>query len=340
MVTPAHHPADSADTADTAVDRAAASAAAGAAGVGGGVGGGVGRAGVAEDPWLLDEFRRSLTSVGDATRTAYLGDIAAFSGWAERGSVASPQQASRTLLRRYLASQSTRALSKRTMARTVSSLRRYFGFLHRRGIVATDPTVRLLAPQGEGRLPRVLQPAELDAILDNPPVRIEPNPAADARDQAILELLYGSGLRVSEVCSLDTSQIDLSNRSVRVWGKGGKERIVPISQPTVTAVNAWMECRSAFPLHNEVDGRLVFRNARGRAITPRDVRRILDRRASSPTHPHALRHTFATHLLEGGADLRVVQELLGHADLATTQHYTHVTRDRLRSVYQGAHPRA
>jgi integrase/recombinase XerC len=339
MVIPAHH------LADTAVDRAAASAAARSAAarsacVGGAEGEGDGGSYVVEDPWLLDEFRHSLTSVGDATRTAYLGDIAAFSEWAERGSVASPQQANRTLLRRYLASQSTRSLSKRTMARTVSSLRRYFGFLHRRGVIAADPTVRLLAPQGEGRLPRVLQPAELDAILDSPPVRIEPNPAADARDQAILELLYGSGLRVSEVCALDTSQIDLANRSVRVWGKGGKERIVPISLPTVSAVTAWMACRSAFPFDPEVDARLVFRNARGRAITPRDVRRILDRRASSPTHPHALRHTFATHLLEGGADLRVVQELLGHADLATTQHYTHVTRDRLRSVYQGAHPRA
>ncbi len=299
------------------------------------------RAGAAvEEAWLLVDFRRSLTSVGDATRTAYLRDVSAFVDWAQGGSVVEPQGVGRTLLRRYLASQSTRALSKRTMARTVSSLRRYFGFLHRRGVISADPTIRLLAPAGEGRLPRVLQPAELEAILDNPPARVEPNPAADARDQAILELLYGSGLRVSEVCGLDTSQIDLSRRSVRVWGKGGKERMVPISQATVAAVTVWMDVRAQFPAASDADPKLVFRNTRGRPITPRDVRRILDRRAASPTHPHALRHTFATHLLEGGADLRVVQELLGHADLATTQHYTHVTRDRLRSVYQGAHPRA
>lgn len=292
------------------------------------------------DPWLLAGFRQSLTSVAEATRTAYLQDVSAFVVWAQRGSIGSPDAVGRTVLRRYLASQSTRALSKRTMARTVSSLRRYFGFLHRRGVIATDPTVRLLAPQGEGRLPRVLQPDELHTILDNPPERVEPNPGADARDQAILELLYGSGLRVSEVCSLHLTQIDLARRSVRVWGKGGKERLVPISEPTVRSVSSWLAVRQAFPAADGVDPLLVFRNTRGRPITPRDVRRILDRRSSAPTHPHALRHTFATHLLEGGADLRVVQELLGHADLATTQHYTHVTRDRLRTVYQGAHPRA
>ena len=294
----------------------------------------------AEDSWLLDAFRDSLTSVGEATRVAYLRDVAAFVHWAQRGATQDPGSVDRTLLRRYLASQSTRALSKRTMARTVSSLRRYFGFLHRRGVIPADPTVRLLAPSGEGRLPRVLQPAELEQILDRPPQRVEPDPVADARDQAILELLYGSGLRVSEVCSLTMGQVDVRRRAVRVWGKGQKERIVPISEPTVTSIQTWVGVRDRFAQHAEVNPALLFRNTRGRPITPRDVRRILDRRSAVPTHPHALRHTFATHLLEGGADLRVVQELLGHADLATTQHYTHVTRDRLRAVYQGAHPRA
>ncbi len=294
----------------------------------------------ADDCWLLEAYRDSLTSVGEATRVAYLRDIAAFVQWAQRGATNDPGVVDRTLLRRYLASQSTRALSKRTMARTVSSLRRYFGFLHRRGVIAADPTVRLLAPKGEGRLPRVLQPNELEQILDTPPQRVEPNPVVDARDQAILELLYGSGLRVSEVCSLTIGQVDLPRRSVRVWGKGDKERVVPISEATVTSIQAWLGVRERFVKHADSSPQVLFRNTRGLPITPRDVRRILDRRSAVPTHPHALRHTFATHLLEGGADLRVVQELLGHADLATTQHYTHVTRDRLRAVYQGAHPRA
>jgi integrase/recombinase XerC len=290
--------------------------------------------------WLLSRFQLSLTSVSEATRRAYLQDITAFTTWAERGAAHSPVEVTRVLLRRYLASLSSRSMSKRTMARAVSSLRRYFGFLHQSGVVQTDPTVRLHAPKGEGRLPRVLQPGELETILDTLPQRSEPQPLIDARDQLVLELLYGSGLRVSEVCGLTDDQLDVGRRSVRVWGKGAKERAVPISEPAALAATTWLANRKKFPCAEGVDARLLFCNTRGRALTPRDVRRILDRRAVAPTHPHALRHTFATHLLEGGADLRVVQELLGHADLATTQHYTHVTKDRLRSVYNSAHPRA
>jgi integrase/recombinase XerC len=297
-------------------------------------------AATADSVWQLMPFRQSLTSVSDATRRAYLQDIGAFTEWAERGAASSPTQVTRLILRRYLASLSTRSMSKRTMARAVSSLRRYFGFLHRSGAIQTDPTVRLHAPSGEGRLPRVLQPKELEPILDAPPQRVEPQPLLDARDQLVLELLYGSGLRVSEVCGLTVDQLDVARRSVRVWGKGSKERAVPISDPAAAAGSIWLANRSKLPRHDDVNPNLMFCNTRGRPLTPRDVRRILDRRATTPTHPHALRHTFATHLLEGGADLRVVQELLGHADLATTQHYTHVTKDRLRSVYNSAHPRA
>jgi integrase/recombinase XerC len=290
--------------------------------------------------WSLTPFQQSLNSVSPATRRAYLQDITAFAQWAQRGAADSPTQVTRVILRRYLASLSTRSLSKRTMARAVSSLRRYFGFLHRSGTIQVDPTVRLHAPSGEGRLPRVLQPSELESILDSPPQRVEPQPLLDARDQLILELLYGSGLRVSEVCGLTDDRLNVAQRSVRVWGKGSKERTVPISQPAADAAGFWLKNRSQLPREEGVDVRLLFCNTRGRPISPRDVRRILDRRAAAPTHPHALRHSFATHLLEGGADLRVVQELLGHADLATTQHYTHVTKDRLRSVYNRAHPRA
>jgi integrase/recombinase XerC len=294
----------------------------------------------ADGLWLLAEFEQSLTSVSDATRLAYVSDVRAFIEWANRGSFNTPPQVTRVVLRRYMAGQHTRGMSKRTMARAVSSLRRYFAFLHRRAVIDTDPTVRLSAPGGEGRLPRVLQPTELAEILDAPRSRPEPDLASDARDQFVLELLYGSGLRVSEVCSLTMGQVDFARRSVRVWGKGSKERTVPISEPAVAAGKSWVARRGDFPCAVEVNSELLFRNTRGNPLTPRDVRRLLDRRSTTATHPHALRHTFATHLLEGGADLRVVQELLGHSDLATTQHYTHVTKDRLRGVYNASHPRA
>jgi integrase/recombinase XerC len=157
----------------------------------------------------------------------------------------------------------------------------------------------------------------------------------------VLELLYGSGLRVGEVCGLAPADVDVRSSTVTVWGKGGKQRRVPMSRPAADAVSGWLQRGAAAiePADADAEGAL-FRNARGRRLTPRDVRRIIDRRSTEPTHPHALRHTFATHLLDGGADLRVVQELLGHADLSTTQHYTHVSKERLRAVYESSHPRA
>ena len=162
---------------------------------------------------------------------------------------------------------------------------------------------------------------------------------ADApRDDAVLEVLYGSGLRVSELCGADVDAVDLRAGAISVWGKGAKQRRVPLSEPAVDALRAWLAIR-----RDVVDphaGAALFANERGKRLTPRDVRRIIDRRAARPTHPHALRHSFATHLLDGGADLRVVQELLGHADVATTQRYTHVSRERLRQVYAQTHPRA
>ncbi len=153
-------------------------------------------------------------------------------------------------------------------------------------------------------------------------------------------MLYGSGLRIGELCSLGPADLDLARGRATVWGKGGKQRVVPLSDPAVDALRAWIDGprRTLVADHADIDA--LFVNRRGRRLTPRDARRILDRRAASPTHPHALRHTFATHLLDGGADLRAVQELLGHADLATTQRYTHVSRERLRSVYEATHPRA
>ena len=160
------------------------------------------------------------------------------------------------------------------------------------------------------------------------------------RDDALLELLYGSGLRIAEATALDVDELDLARGRVVVWGKGGKQRTVPLSEPATACLRRWLaEGRVHLATDLSPPG-AVFLNRRGRRLTPRDARRILDRRASEPTHPHALRHTFATHLLDGGADLRVVQELLGHSDVATTQRYTHVSKERLRTVFDATHPRA
>ena len=283
--------------------------------------------------WHEREFLASLTSVAPRTLEAYGTDLAGFTTWAARGGVDGPGGVDRTLLRRYVAHLSTRRYAKRSIARKVSALRRYFRWAARTGRIEVDPSSNLSAPRGEGRLPRVLRQEELSVLLDAPGgAALAGDPAFRARDDAVLELLYGSGLRVGELCSLDPGDLDLDRARATVWGKGGKQRVLPLSEPAVVALQAWLAHRP--------DQAALFVNRRGHRLTPRDVRRLLDRRASSPTHPHALRHTFATHLLDGGADLRAVQELLGHADLSTTQRYTHVSRERLRSVYEATHPRA
>ncbi|MBV8693428.1 MAG: tyrosine-type recombinase/integrase [Actinobacteria bacterium] len=267
--------------------------------------------------------------------------MAAFVDWAERGGVEDPTGVDRLLLRRYLAYLSTRRYARRTIARKAAALRRYFRWLARTGAVPVDPSLRLSAPAGDARLPEVLSRSDLETLLDSPPsVVADDTPSRRMRDDAVLELLYGSGLRVAELCGLNLGDVDIPQQRLTVWGKGSKQRQVPLSEPAVEAIQGWLErgrvefLRPGSPLD------AVFLNNRGNRLGPRDVRRILDRRAASPTHPHALRHTFATHLLDGGADLRVVQELLGHASLETTQVYTHVSKERLLQVYDTTHPRA
>jgi site-specific recombinase XerD len=290
-------------------------------------------------PWHDAEFLGSLSSVAPRTVEAYRRDLAGFAEWAERGGAHGPTDVDRLLLRRYVAHLATRRYAKRSIARKVSALRRYFGWAARRGLVPSDPSTSLSAPRGEGRLPRVLRQDELTVLLDEPTARAGDDPVRRARDDAVLELLYGSGVRVGELCALSVADVDLVRGRAVVWGKGGKQRVVPLSEPAVDALRQWIgPTRDASLTGSTTES--LFVNQRGRTLTPRDVRRILDRRAAAPTHPHALRHTFATHLLDGGADLRAVQELLGHADLATTQRYTHVSRERLRSVYDATHPRA
>jgi site-specific recombinase XerD len=287
--------------------------------------------------WELDRFVRSLTSAAPATVAAYRADVAEFTAWAERAGITGPEGVERLTLRRYLAYLTTRRYARRTIARKAASLRRYFGWLRRTGVLAVDPSSRLSAPKGEARLPHVLRERDLDALLAA--ARAEPGPIG-LRDVAVIELLYGSGLRVAELCGLRPGDLHLDEGDVVTWGKGSKQRRVPMSGPSVEAVREWLERGRAALVTPATPADAVFLNRRGSRLTPRDVRRILDRRSASPTHPHALRHTYATHLLDGGADLRAVQELLGHADLATTQLYTHVSKERLRSVYEATHPRA
>ncbi|HEX6420949.1 MAG TPA: tyrosine-type recombinase/integrase [Acidimicrobiales bacterium] len=302
--------------------------------------------------WHLDEFARSLTAVAPSTAQAYVRDLRSFTAWAERLGLREPNGVERRTLRRYLAYLATRGHARRTIARRASALRRYFRWLLRTGRVARDPTVGLSAPKGEARLPRVLRPDELRTLLGDSdpsasgahPIRPNPHDALDGavglRDSALLELLYGSGLRVAEASALDVDDLDLDRSRVVVSGKGGRQRAVPLSEPAVHALRRWLaDGRAALAAESSPAG-AVFLNRRGRRLSPRDARRIVDRRAGQPTHPHALRHTFATHLLDGGADLRVVQELLGHSDVATTQRYTHVSKERLRAVFDATHPRA
>jgi site-specific recombinase XerD len=291
--------------------------------------------------WDEADFLASLTSVSGRTIEAYRSDLRGFMAFCDRTDVHDPTAVDRALVRRYVAELAERRYARRSIARKASTLRRYFAWATRTGRTDRNPTATLAVVEGSSRLPRVLHTHEINALLDDPPVRVQDDdPSIRARDDAVLELLYGSGLRISELCDLDPDHVDLDRAEARVWGKGGKERLVPLSPPAVEAVRRWLDGpHDALRVAGE-PGVALFLNRRGRRLTPRDARRILDHRAPSPTHPHALRHTFATHLLDGGADLRAVQELLGHADLATTQRYTHVSRERLRSVYDATHPRA
>jgi integrase/recombinase XerC len=293
--------------------------------------------------WDLAGFGRWLGPRSPATGRAYVGDVAGFVAWGARGGIDGPDQVTRIQLRRYLAFLDTRRYARASIARKAAALRAYFAWCARRGLVASDPASRLSAPSTRGRLPKVLSHQELAVLLGPvpPPPGATPRARAVAlRDDALLELLYAAGLRVAEVCALDGAGVDLAGRSVTVRGKGDKERRVPVHDRAVAALDRWLSDGRATLAGPDSPAAAVFLNQRGRRMGSRDVRRVLDRRSPVPTHPHALRHSFATHLLDGGADLRVVQELLGHASLQTTQVYTHVSKDRLRKVYAGSHPRA
>ncbi|NNE72935.1 MAG: tyrosine recombinase [Acidimicrobiales bacterium] len=291
--------------------------------------------------WREADFLAALTSVSDSTAAVYARDLRDFVAWAADSGIELPSRVNRLTLRRYLAHLDAEQYARRTIARKASVLRRYFRWATTAGVVPADPTLTLSAPKGQARLPRVLRDDELNKLLDDPVARVgDDDPSRQARDHAVLEVLYGSGIRVSELCGLGPADVDLTNRRLRVVGKGNKERLVPLSAPAVETLRSYLQGARSNLISNQTPEDALFVNLVGKRITPRDVRRLLDRRAVGPTHPHALRHTFATHLLDGGADLRAVQELLGHADLSTTQIYTHVSKERLQRVHSATHPRA
>ncbi len=291
------------------------------------------------DAWALDVWLDSLTRVAPSTRAVYERDMRAVIEWLESQLVDSPESVGRRDLRGYLAALDRDGYARRTIARKASVIRRYFAWARRAARIDSDPSAALSAPRGNATLPRVLTARELDRLVEGGPASRD-EPEIDLRDRAVIEILYGSGLRVSELCGLRRRDLSGPPGTITVWGKGDKQRWVPISEPAAAALHSWMsEGRPAMACADTPDD-IVFLNRKGRPLSPRDVRRLIDRRSPTPTHPHALRHTFATHLLDGGADLRAVQELLGHADLATTQIYTRVSRERMREVHRSTHPRA
>ena len=298
----------------------------------------------------VSAFTASVTGVQPSTKAVYERDVDAFVEWAAGMVGDDLAKVDRRVVRMYLAHLGSSGYARRTISRKMSSLRRFFDWARTSGQIETDPTVGISSPPASSRLPNVLGDQDLAELLgDDPSPRAPADDTSPRRIQedAILELLYGSGLRVSEVCDLQTDSADLKLGVIRVWGKGEKERLVPLSEPAKVALSAHFEEISATESDINVaagagsDGsRILFKNQRGNRIGPRDIRRIIDRRSANPTYPHALRHTFATHLLDGGADLRTVQELLGHSDLSTTQIYTHVSKERLQRVHRSSHPRA
>jgi integrase/recombinase XerC len=339
---------------------------------------------VSGDSWsaAIDDFRRYLRAEknrSQQTLRAYGSDLASLRGHAERMGCHDVADLDLTMLRSWLALAHTRRLARSTIARRASAARMFSEFAHRRGHLPYDVAARLAVMRRSRTLPRVLTTDQARDLLeapdaasgasggsghrsairtcgaDEPPdPHVHPDSRAEVhsavaaavalRDQAALELLYATGVRVSELCALDVDDVDLERRAVRVLGKGGRQRTVPMGLPAERALVEWLG-RGRPSLAEPGSGAALLLGVRGGRVDPRAVRRVVHARtAQAPgmpdLAPHGLRHTAATHLLAGGADLRSVQEILGHASLATTQHYTHVSPERLRSAFEQAHPRA
>ncbi len=287
--------------------------------------------------WEFDTYLDAQLRLSPNACRAYRADLKHAGEWFQQLDINEPSQVTIGLARRYLAFLTTSGYARRTIGRKRSALRNYFAWCAKTGRVKIDPTLRLLAPRPEQRLPRVPASSEVLQVLEapkqNPTVR---NPS----EQAILELLYGCGLRVGECVGLTLGDVDLKRQLISVQGKGGKTRLVPLGTHAVHAIREHLEQRTSDGNAVTESHQPLFIGPRGGAINDRAIRRLVERSFGSGVHPHTLRHAYATHLLEGGADVRSVQELLGHSNLATTQIYTHLTREHLRTSYDATHPRA
>ncbi len=296
-------------------------------------------------PALADAHERFLAYLaaerGRSANTvkAYGADVAALLEHASDLGCATCEDLDLHVLRSWLGANTE--LARSTIARRAAAARVFTSWAHRRGLMSTDPGLRLASPKVQRRLPSVLDAESAAELMQVAAIAADDDDPVHIRDRAMIELLYATGIRVSELCGLDVDDVDRGRNTIRVLGKGNKQRIVPFGRPAASALDAYASVRAALQPHTPA----LFLGARGGRINQRTVRQVVhDLVAHVSTAPdigpHGLRHSAATHVLEGGADLRTVQELLGHASLATTQLYTHVSVERLRATYQQAHPRA
>lgn len=254
------------------------------------------------------------------------------------------QYIDRSILRKYIVYLKSCDYSARSISRKISVIRSFFKFLSREDVVKINPTINLITPKIEKKLPYFLYLQEVEKLIETPPL----DTIFGIRDRAILELLYGTGMRVGELVNLNINDIDLDEKTIRVFGKGSKERILPLGDPSIKAVQEYLTGRNLFRKNisiNKNDLNTLLLNRFGGRLSARSIRRIIIKYMkmaglNKKISPHVLRHSFATHLLGGGADLRSVQELLGHESLSTTQIYTHITKERLKIIYNKSHPRS
>lgn len=298
-------------------------------------------------PDAIEGYARHLqVERGYSTQTvrAYRSDLAALSAFAAARGIGDTSGLTLDVLRDWLWEGSQRELAKATLARRSAAARGFSAWVTRAGGESVDPAVRLRAPRAEKTLPRVVTRAQMDELLESLAVLADGGDPGAVRDLTVIELLYATGVRVSELTGLDVDDVDLDRLTVRVLGKGAKERVVPFGVPARNTLRRYLsEARPALAV--ERSGPALLLGARGGRLGSRAVYELVAGLlagipGSGPAGPHALRHTAATHLLDGGADLRAVQEILGHASLGTTQIYTHVSTERLKESYRLAHPRA
>ena len=276
-------------------------------------------------------------SLSDNTIRAYIGDLESFASHLKALGVEDLNTLNISHLRSWLANQQSKGASRTTLSRRATSIKLFTKWAHKNGLLPNDVGANLATPKAHRILPEILDVKSADLAMQSLETFAEESGELTAiRNLAMVEMLYASGARVSELCGLNLKDIDYERSTIRVIGKGSKERVIPIGRPAIAALEKWLAVRPQ--LANDKSGDAVFLGARGKRIDQRQVREVVYK--TIELGPHALRHSAATHLLEGGADLRTVQEILGHASLSTTQIYTHVSAERLHSAFKQAHPRA